>query len=69
MAIITRLGQYVGVELQNIDASASGNSIHVDDISIEGIEIPHDVNFTVITVVPPKGGVKDLEGEEEEGKE
>ena len=32
-----------------------GDSIHVNDIPlIEGIEIPHDVNFTVITVVAPK---------------
>lgn len=45
-----------------------GNSIHVDDIDIEGIEIPHDVNFTVVTVVPPKGGLKTLEGAEEEGE-
>lgn len=45
-----------------------GNSIHVKEISVEGIEIPHDVNFTVITVVAPKGtsvGAGEEEGAEE----
>lgn len=32
-----------------------GKSIHVDEIKIDGIDIPHHVNFTVVTVVPPKG--------------
>lgn len=45
-----------------------GNSIHVKDIAIDGIEIPADVNFTVITVVPPKGGLKAVEAEEEEAE-
>jgi hypothetical protein len=32
-----------------------GDSIHVADIRPEGgIEIPFDVNFTVVTVVSPK---------------
>jgi large subunit ribosomal protein L25 len=42
-----------------------GNSVHVAEISVDGIEIPHDVNFTVVTVVPPKGMKL---GEEEEGE-
>ncbi len=51
-----------------------GDSVHVDDISLEGdIEIPHDVNFTVITVLQPKGAAEEegeeLEGEELEGEE
>ncbi len=56
-----------------------GDSVHVDDIPLEGdIEIIHDVNFTVLTVVAPKveeepEEEEDLEGEEgvegEEGAE
>lgn len=56
-------------ETIEVDVSALeiGDSVHVDEISIEGGEVPHDVNFTVITVVAPKR-VKDAE-EEEEGEE
>lgn len=45
-----------------------GKSIHVDEIKIDGIEIPYNVNFTVVTVVAPKGaqpGEEDGEGEAE----
>ncbi|MCG8473461.1 MAG: 50S ribosomal protein L25 [Desulfobacterales bacterium] len=43
-----------------------GNSIHVAEIEVEGVEIPHDVNFTVVTCVPPKGvSVGDEEDDEE----
>lgn len=44
-----------------------GDSVHVEEIQVEGVEIPHDVNFTVITVIAPKGAASgtDEEGEEE----
>ncbi len=44
-----------------LDISGLGmaDSIHVMDIKIEGIEIPSDVNYTVVTVVPPKSSGKD----------
>lgn len=43
-----------------------GDSIHVEDIQLEGnLEIPHEVNFTVLTVVSPKVET----GEVEEGLE
>ncbi len=49
-----------------------GDSIHVEEIAAgEGVEIPHDVNFTVVTVVSPKmtlleeEEVEEAEGEEE----
>lgn len=45
-----------------------GQSIHVEEIQMEGIEIPHDVNFTVVTCVPPKGASIDTEEEGEEGE-
>jgi large subunit ribosomal protein L25 len=45
-----------------------GDAVHVEDIVLpEGVEIPHDANFTVITVLSPK---KEEAGEEvEEGAE
>lgn len=47
------------VDITNLDI---GDSIHVEDIPhAEGVEIPADVNFTVITVLSPK-----MEAEEEE---
>ncbi|WP_300669261.1 50S ribosomal protein L25 [Desulfoluna sp.] len=44
-----------------------GKSIHVDEIKIDGVEIPHNVNFTVVTVVRPKGAALD-DDEEGEGE-
>ncbi len=47
-----------------IDVSALeiGDAVHVGDIDLgEDVQIPHDVDFTVITIVPPS-----LEEEEEE---
>lgn len=43
-----------------------GMSVHVEDITLEGdMEIPHEVNFTVVTCLAPKG-VTDEAGEEED---
>ena len=55
-----------------------GNSVHVEDLTLEGdVEIPHDVNFTVLTVLSPKKAEEEeveeeeelAEGEEAEGEE
>lgn len=48
-----------------------GDAIHVEDIQLEGgLEIPHEVNYTVLTVVSPKVEVEEAEeGEEEEALE
>ena len=48
-----------------------GDSLHVEDINLEGdIEIPAEVNFTVLTVTSPKVEVEEEEEiEEEEGEE
>ncbi len=44
-----------------------GDSIHVDEISLpEGVEIPENVNFTMITVLTPKVEEEPAEEEEEE---
>lgn len=40
-----------------------GQSIHVDDVKLpEGVEVPHDVNFTVAVMLAPRGAA---EAEEE----
>jgi len=49
-----------------------GESIHVEEIPLSGdLEVPHDVNFTVVTVLSPKAaeGPEVVEGEEEEEEE
>ncbi len=46
-----------------------GESVHVEDIPLEGdIEIPTEVNFTVVTILSPKGTATDEE-EAAEGEE
>ncbi len=49
----------------------TGKSIHVSEINVEGdFEIPYDVDFTVITVLIPKGtSDEDEESEDLDGEE
>ncbi|MBE9504977.1 MAG: 50S ribosomal protein L25/general stress protein Ctc [Proteobacteria bacterium] len=46
-----------------------GQSIHIDDVQLpEGVEVPHDVNFTIAVVLAKRGaaeGEEAVEGEEE----
>jgi len=51
-----------------------GQSIHIDDVTLpSGVEVPHDVNFTVAVIVARRGaeeleaeeGAEELEAEEE----
>ncbi len=43
-----------------------GDSVHVNDIETEGgVEIPHEVNFTVLTVLSPKKAEEEVEEAEE----
>jgi len=57
----------VEIDITDFDV---GDSIHVEDIEIEGdVEIPADVNFTILTIVAPKVEVEEVEEEEEEGEE
>jgi large subunit ribosomal protein L25 len=48
-----------------------GDVFHVDDLKVEdGAEVPHDVNFTILTVVGRMAEeVEEVEGEEVEGAE
>jgi large subunit ribosomal protein L25 len=55
----------IEIDVTNLDI---GESIHVSEISLsEGLTIPYDVDFTVITVIQPKG--YDTEEEEEKAEE
>lgn len=52
------------IDITNLEI---GDSIHVEDIDAgEAIEIPHEVNFTVVTIVPPAGGTEGVEEEDED---
>lgn len=57
----------IELDVTNLDR---GDSIHVKEIKIEGdIEIPAEVNFTIVTVVAPKGDKVEEEGEEAAAEE
>jgi large subunit ribosomal protein L25 len=44
-----------------------GDAVHVEDIDLgDDVAIPHEVNFTVITIVPPATDTTDVSEEEEE---
>ena len=49
----------------------TGDSIHVEDVQLEGdIEIPHEVDFTILTILSAKMKEEEVEEEElEEGEE
>jgi large subunit ribosomal protein L25 len=51
----------------DVTALGIGDSIHVEEIVVDDMEIPHEVNFTVITVVAPT--VEASEGDEDEDEE
>ena len=47
-----------------------GDSVHIEDIELgDNIEVPADVNFTVVTVLSPKVEEEEVPEEEEEGLE
>ena len=61
-------------EAINVDVTELeiGDSLHVESLDLDdAIEIPHELDFTIVTVVPPaSAGSEDEEGEEgeEEGE-
>ena len=64
-----KVPESIEVDITDLDI---GDSVHVDEIPIEGdIEIPFDVNFTVVTMLSPKyeEEPKELEEELEEAEE
>ncbi|MBF0231697.1 MAG: 50S ribosomal protein L25 [Desulfamplus sp.] len=57
----------VCVDVSGLDI---GDAIHVKDIDLgEHIQIPHEVNFTVITLVPPTASKASAEEESEEDED
>lgn len=56
----------VEIDITDLDA---GDSVHIEDISIENVDFPADVNFTVLTVLSGKVQDEDEEGEEDEEDE
>jgi len=54
----------------DISSLEIGDSIHVGDIDMgDAIDIPHEVNFTVITIVPPDVSSDDVEEEDDDEAE
>jgi len=43
-----------------------GDTIHVDDLTLpDGVEVPHEINFTVLNLAAPKGVDEEVEGDDE----
>ena len=64
----------ISIDISEMDI---GDAVHVEEITLEGdIEIPTDVNFTVVTITTPQAeeveeeeAEEEVEGEEGEGEE
>ena len=60
----------IQIDISDLDV---GDAVHVEDIDLgENIEIPHDVNFTIITIGAPTVEEEEIEEEDElleEGEE
>jgi large subunit ribosomal protein L25 len=63
LCLPTQIPDAIEVDVTDLDV---GDSLHVKEIQLEGdIEIPADVNFTVVTVLSPKVELEVAEEEEE----
>ncbi|MGD9016828.1 MAG: 50S ribosomal protein L25/general stress protein Ctc [Desulfobacterales bacterium] len=61
LCLPNRIPGHIEIDITNLEM---GESFHVEDLVLEdGIEVPHEVNFTVLTVV--SGRMKAEEAEEE----
>lgn len=62
----TDIPEQVTVDISDLEI---GDSIHVNELKVDGeVEIPFDVNFTILTVVAPKA-VDERKPSETEGEE
>ena len=60
--IASNVPESIVLDITDLDL---GDSIHVEDIEPpEGVKIPHEVNFTVVTIVSTKKASVGAEGEE-----
>jgi large subunit ribosomal protein L25 len=67
LCLPTEIPETIEIDITDLDI---GDSIHVKEIPFKGdIEIPVDVNFTVITIVSPKAEVEGVEEAEVEAEE
>jgi large subunit ribosomal protein L25 len=59
--------QIITIDVTQLDV---GQSVHVEDIQLEGdVELPHEVNFTVLTILSQKKAEGEGAEEGEEGAE
>jgi len=59
-----QIPETITIDVSDLDV---GDSFHVQELQLEGnIEIPAEVNFTILTILSTKGETAELEGEEEE---
>jgi large subunit ribosomal protein L25 len=60
-----RIPEKITIDITDLDI---GDSFHVEDLKLEGeVEIPADVNFTILTILSTKAEEEKAVGEEEEG--
>lgn len=57
----------IEIDISELDI---GDSVHIEDIEVEGdVELVHDVNFTILTIVSARQEEEEVEeGEEDEGE-
>lgn len=59
-----RIPEKITIDITDLDI---GDSFHVEDLELEGeVEIPADVNFTILTILSTKAEEEKAVGEEEE---
>lgn len=59
-----QIPETITVDITDMDI---GDSLHVEDLELEGdVEVPAEVNFTILTILSPKAEEEEVEGEEEE---
>lgn len=59
-----RIPENITIDITDLDI---GDSFHVEDLTLEeDVEIPAEVNFTILTVLSPKAEEEEVEAEEEE---
>ena len=64
LSLPDQIPENITIDITDLDI---GDSFHVEDLQLDGdIEIPADVNFTILTVLSPKAEEEAVEGEEEE---
>jgi len=59
-----RIPENITVDITDLDI---GDSLHVEDLTLEeDVEVPAEVNFTILTILSPKAEEEEVEDEDEE---